>query len=536
MRVIAAFILCLAVSGAVFAQNDAAKRWPVTRAEATEYRETSSHADVWKFIDELKAAGADFVIDSMGFSTEGRNIPLVIAASLPVTSPAAALRSGKPIVYVQGNIHAGEVEGKEVALMLLREIAQGDAKHLLDSMTLLVAPIYNCDGNDAWGPGDRNRPGQNGPERVGKRANGMGLDLNRDCMKAETPEMRGALAHVYTKWDPDVIIDLHTTNGTRHGYALTYSPPLAPATESGIVELSRRLLSTVRRRVRDEHGLELFDYGNYSSRRPPAGWRTFEPHARFVTNYAGVRNRIGLLSEATSYIPFEERVVATRHFLRAILDYLAEHKDAIVAATNAADAKVTGWGANPATAPELGVRFDFDTRGEETILLEDYEGEGRPRGKPEKIKEVQSIIFDRFKATRTAKLPAAYWIPEAHENVVELLLRHGVVVEKLKQEWEGSVAAFGITETNTRTREFQGHKLHQLDGDFELGPAKIQAGSYLVRTAQPLGLLIFQMLEPESPDGATAWGFFGDSIRNGAEHPVRKSFNAVSAVTKSVRR
>src|SRR5690606_21313702 len=130
-------------------------------------------------------------------------------------------------VYIQANIHAGEVEGKEALLQVLRELTVGDLRPLLDSVIVLAVPIYNADGNEAFGPATRNRPGQNGPDVVGLRPNGQGIDLNRDYIKQDVPETRAPLAFI-TAWDPDAWMDLHTTNGSYHGYALTWSPGLNP--------------------------------------------------------------------------------------------------------------------------------------------------------------------------------------------------------------------------------------------------------------------------------------------------------------------
>src|SRR5688572_27394659 len=134
-----------------------------TRAERTGYAETSSHADVLSFLDSLRLRGAGIVVGELGRSPEGKVIPYVLASRPLVTEPGAAHRSGKPVIWIQGNIHAGEVEGKEAAQALLRELTLGALRPLLDSVILIVVPIYNTDGNDRWAAGDVNRPGQNGP-------------------------------------------------------------------------------------------------------------------------------------------------------------------------------------------------------------------------------------------------------------------------------------------------------------------------------------------------------------------------------------
>jgi hypothetical protein len=509
----------------------AAQTWPFTRPEITNYLQTSTYADVVDFLHSLQRMGAPISIQSMGKSTEGKDMPLVIASYPPVASPAEARRLGRPIVFIQGNIHAGEVEGKEAALMVLRKLSQDGPKGLLSKMVLLVAPIYNIDGNEKFGPQARNRPGQDGPELVGVRANGQGLDLNRDAIKAEAPETRGLLQHVYNTWDPDVMMDLHTTNGTRHGWELTYSPPLNPNTEPMIMRLSRdMLIPSVRRTVEKNWKLPLFDYGNAETRKGKQAWYTFGQEGRYCTNYVGLRNRIGILSEATSFIPFRARVEVTDKFVTTTLDWVAANAGKVMDATRGADAKVVSWGLDPAKAPAQGVRFDFDTRGMDTVLLEPRPADGsHPSGRPKTVNKIRMPVWDRFKATKISKFPAAYIIPASETKTVDLLLQHGIVVEQLLEDWRGPVDEFTIAEFKQAERPFQNHRLIELNGTFSPGTHSSVKGDYVVRTAQPLGILIFHMLEPESLDGVAAWGFMGESFPTATAFSIRKTFVAINS-------
>ena len=367
---------------------------PLTRAERTNFAETSHYDDVIAFIDSLKLLGAKIATGSIGKTSEGRELPYVIASRPLVSTPAAARQLHRPIAYIQANIHAGEVEGKEAMLSMLRDLVFDKKKNVLDSIVLIVQPIYNADGNEKWGPQAKNRGSQNGPELVGTRQNASGWNLNRDYIGADAPETRGSLA-MLNKWNPDLFMDLHTTDGSVHGYALTYSPSLAPAAVN-VIPYTTTMLAEIRRRMLDREGFYVQDYGDFSRPRPDgrgaapggalggggfgrgdstargrrggaggggggggfnrgpsleqiiadsiptSGWvfSTYEPFARYGTNYYGLRNRVAILSEAFSHDPFARRVASTYDFVSEILSYVAANGHAIMQIGPAGDALV----------------------------------------------------------------------------------------------------------------------------------------------------------------------------------------------------
>lgn len=312
-----------------------AARAQLTVPERTRGERTSTHAEVLAFIDSLVHRGARMTIGTLGESPRGKRLPYVILSRPLVATPAAAKASGKPLLYIEGNIHAGEVEGKEAVQMLMRDLTLGKLKPLLDSVIIIFVPIYNADGNDALGPQDINRGEQLGPEMVGLRANGQGYDLNRDYVKQDAPETRASLALV-TKWDPDLFMDLHTTDGSYHGYALTWSPGLNPNHTPINDWVTDTVLEQVRKRLRERDHVETYPYGNFAYPRQapgttrdstvmPIGWDTYEGFPRYGTNLAGM-TRISILSEAMSHDPFPRRIEATYDFILESIRYLNEHK------------------------------------------------------------------------------------------------------------------------------------------------------------------------------------------------------------------
>jgi hypothetical protein len=523
-------MLCLALLTPVLLSSAAQSGWPLTRAELSDFKETSHYSDVVAFLEGLQAKGAPIQVKNMGKSTDGYDMLLVIASRPGIRTPEEARRSGKPVIYIQANIHAGEVEGKEAAQHLLRKWSQ-EQKGVLDKCVVLMTPIYNIDGNEKFGPVARNRPGQNGPDEVGLRPNGQGFDLNRDCIKAESPEMRAILKYVYAGWDPDVVMDLHTTDGTRHGYQLTYSPPLNPNTDPEVMKYTRdQLLPSVRRELRTKFNLETFDYGNAERRGDALQWFTFGQEGRYVTNYAGLRNRIGVLSESVVYETFRDRVRDTERFVQSVVDYVLRDPKRVVEMTRRADERTIGM----AGSGSLGVRFDFADRGSEDVRMERPAPAGAPRpsGPIRDVATQRMVVNDRFKSTRIARMPRAYLLPASERGVVDLLIMHGVIVEELNEGWSTQAESFTPSVVDEAQNAFQGHKLVRLEGTFSTSGVTAPAHSYLVRCDQALGGLAFHLLEPESLDGVAAWGFLSEKGEVGKPYPIQKVYETVNAKTR----
>jgi len=511
---------------------------PLTVAEESDFTRTATFDEVWNWLGEMQALGAGIHITTTGLTTEGRAMPLVTLARPLVTTTAEAHASGKPVIYLQGNIHAGEVEGKDALLMFIRDITLGEAKRLLDDVILLINPIFNADGNEMWGPVERNRRGQDGPEEVGLRYNGMGLDLNRDFIKAEAPETRGALAGILNTWQPHLFMDLHTTNGSHHSYDLTYAAAMTPTAPQGPVDFTNEvLLPEVKARVATR-GHALFDYGNHGGGTPPTTWRTFGWQPRYASNYVGTRGAISILSEAVSYRPFRTRLSATYWFVRETVAFAGRNAETILELMRRTADEIVTWGSNPETAPELGVNFELVSRGRELVTwevsetLENPSGGRRMRRYTGQIEEALMDVFNVFKPVATRPFPAGYLIPTAFPEAVELLLRHGVVVEQLDAATEVSAAAFLVDSLSVARRPYQGHRMVTLQGDYHDVEREVPAGWYWVSTAQPLGALIFTMLEPEIDDSLFTWNFFDRSLNRGRDVPVLKLMT-VPAVSRT---
>ena len=494
----------------------------LTRAERTGYVETSSYADVVDFLERAADRSPQVHYTTFGHTNEGRALPMVVVGDVDDASPATVRASGKTVVYLQGNIHAGEVCGKEALQMLLRDLLAGRHGSWRESMVLLIAPIYNADGNERVTLINRGR--QHGPfGGMGQRPNAQGYDLNRDHMKLDSPEAR-SVARLFNEYDPHVAVDLHTTNGTQHAYHLTYSPPLHPNTPGTIDAFLRDgLLPHVTGQIRDKHGWEFYYYGNaFAPGGGERGWYTFDHRPRFNNNYIGLRNRIAILSEAYSYASFEERVLATLYFVEEILQYVHDH---------AAEARriVAEADAESIVGDSLALRAAVERSTDPVAILmgatveEAHPLTGRPlllRADTQYVEMMHE--YGTFAPTLSERVPGAYLVPAALREVLTRLAAHGVVLEPAPAG-PVEVEVFRIDSVGTSERPFQGRNEQTLFGRYETGQATPAPGDMLARVDQPLGRLLFTLLEPQSDDGFANWGFMADLLQAGDVLPDCKA-------------
>jgi dipeptidyl aminopeptidase/acylaminoacyl peptidase len=488
-----------------------------TTAETSDYKATSRHSEVVDFCKRLAKESPLVRLLSLGRSHDGRDLPLLTLADPPVGSPEEAAKSKKLIVFAMGNIHAGEVDGKEALLMLARDLALAKDRPLLKDLILVFAPIFNADGNEAFG---KNRPSQAGPVLVGTRANSQKLDLNRDYVKLESPEVR-ALVRFFRRWDPAIVIDCHTTNGSFHRYTLTYEGGRCPAGDSSLIGHVRdELLPDVSRRMEKSTGYRSYFYGNFSPDR--SRWETVPPVPRYGTHYVGLRNRIAILSESYSYAPFKDRVLASKAFVQGICENAAANKTKISKLLTAARQATIKAGENPGEKDLIVLRQKPKALGRPVSLLGFVEEtrDGR-RVATDKVKNYEVQYFGDGEPTLTVRRPYAYLLPANLTDVVEALQRHGIVVEELREDIELDVETYRI-EKITRTRAFQKHQPVTLEVGSRKESKRMEAGTILVRTAQPLGSLAAYLLEPQSADGLATWNFFDAVAEEKKDYPVRR--------------
>lgn len=502
----------------------------ITPTERSGFVTTPSYNETMSWFKKLAAASPLISMVSIGKSPEGRDIFMMIASKEKVNTAAALKKSGKPIVLVQAGIHAGEIDGKDAGMMLLRDIAFGGKKNLLQNVNLLFIPILNVDGHERSSP--HNRPNQRGPGNMGWRTNAQNLNLNRDYAKLDTKEIR-AVIKVINEYNPLLYMDIHVTDGADYQYDITFGGLEGQGHSKGIAQW----LATSYKQYADNDLRENghipgqllfaandmdFSQGNVLIMGDP----------RFSDAYGDLRHMATVLVENHSLKPFKQRVLGTYVLLESTMKLLAINGQSLKDITEADKAKRDSSVPMKWKVPQMSHAVSFETQGNQlkkemevsapdSILLAGIQARiirsAVTNGQyPEWTGEPVTLTIANYKGTEAidlVKRPKGYYVPVACSEVIERLKLHGIKMDVLRQPLDVTVEMYRVKDAIFQNAEgkvmpFEGRMQVTATPQRESRKQNFAAGSVYISTDQPLGDLAILLLEPLSPDSYFQWGFF----------------------------
>jgi hypothetical protein len=484
----------------------------LTPAEAAEFRSTPSYQETLEFLQKLQPRLPEMYLGFYGSSGEGRALPFVVVSKEKAFTGRKAWGLSKPIVMIQNGIHGGEIDGKDASLMILRDLALGRHRELLDAATLVILPIYNVDGHERVSK--YNRPNQNGPvEGMGFRTTTSGLDLNRDHLKLSSSEARSLIA-LFNDWRPHLHVDNHVTDGVDHDWVLTWAYPEAPQIAAPVdawlrAHLPAVFAATERAGHRNGPYVDLRDGGD-----PTKGFSSWTGEPRYSTGYFPLRHRPSILVETHSYKPYRERVLATRDFLLALLAEVAKDPAGLTRAVAEAEAATVAAG-RPDARPSEAVVSYRESETPEAIRFPVYAWETAPSvvsGQPQiryrsgEVKEIEVPWYHRPEVAKTVPRPRGYLVLPGWLQIEERLRGHGLRVERLAAPVEIEVEAMRVSAPELAKAPYQGLVRVQPQVSRQMERRRIPAGALWIPADQPDFEVAVQLLEPEAPDSLLAWG------------------------------
>ena len=484
-----------------------------TVAEASDWQRTGRYDETIRLCHDLAASAPTRVrCVTYGETPEHRPLVAVIVSDDGVLTPAAAAAHHRPVIMVQAGIHAGEIEGKDGGFVLIRELLAGTAAlRSLRAVTLVFVPVVNPDGHERWGT--NNRPNQRGPEEMGFRTNALNLNLNRDYLKVDAPEM-AALLGLFGDWDPVVYVDLHTTDGAKfqHDVAVLVGPLVARG--DGLDQTARALSSSLQAGMTARHHLPLPFYPSFEvDDDPTSGFRTGDPPARFSHSYAGTRNRLGLLVETHSWRTYRERAVASHDAVEVLLEVALTQADGWRAICDGADAAARKLGG---TEVALLSQANADV-----VQVIDFQGYAYQRrtsdvsgatwiSYDETKPEVWKVpLRDQVEPLLTVVAPRGGYVvaPAYADRLRALLAIHRVATQPLRRPLTIHGEVFRADDVSFG-KTYEGRAPVKLIGAWKPETVDLGAGALWVPIAQPGARVILQLFEPSGPDSLAAWGMF----------------------------
>jgi hypothetical protein len=513
--------LIVTISVAAWPQDGSAPAELLTQAETSEFRATSTYDQTIDLLHKL-AARSEFVrVTDFGLSEQGRRLPLVIVSKEKAFTPDQARRLRKPIVLLQSGIHAGEIDGKDATLMLLRELVLGQHPEILETMTLLLVPIYNVDGHERVSR--YNRSQQDGPEEgMGFRTNSRGLDLNRDHLKLDSAEAR-ALVGLLNAWRPHLHIDNHVSDGFDHAWEIGVATAEAPQAAPSVDAWARGTLPAVAEATR-RAGHPIGPYLELLSSDNPAQGAITPPYRpRYSTGYFALRNRPSILIETHSHKPYRTRVLANHAWMVALLSEVARRPSALVDAVGAAERRTVEMGKADAAPSDAVLSYGPDR-----------DDAAAQRGAPDHVrvpiykwsptKSVVTgeplVLYERGKLQETdlpwyhtpsvahaVSRPRGYVLLPGWPTIEDRLRAHGLRMEKIDSPVNAEVETIRVSEPKFASAPYQGlTSLTSMKVDRRAERRRIPAGAIWIPADQPGFEVAVQLLEPDAPDSLMAWG------------------------------
>ena len=482
----------------------------VTEFERSGGKRSPSYAETVDYVNRLDRASPWVRVTTFGTSPEGRALQLVVVDRHGRFTPERAHVPGNAVVLVQAGIHSGEIDGKDAGFLLIRAMAAEKSQaSLLDHVTLLFIPIFNVDGHE--NSSRYNRPNQNGPEVQGFRVNAANLNLNRDYLKADTPEMCAWLK-MFNTWNPDFFIDCHVTDGADYQYVVTYSAEVWQSEDDAVAQWTAdNFVAPLGERMRAD-GLPLAPYCNFRRDNDPRSGLVGGPATpRFSTGLAATHNRPALLIETHMLKDYATRVHGTYAMLQHSLELIGgdcDHLRSVLAGADQRAATLAGQTIPVSFGTDYSDSVMFDFLGVDYHATKSDISGGMYMHFGSQPVTLHIPYFSRMRVTASAAVPAAYVIPAPWTTAIERVKVQGLRYSELAQPVSMDIATFRFSNASWKEKPFEGHHMATFTATPVTAHVTYPAGSIVVDTAQPLAKVAVNLFDPNAPDALVRWGYF----------------------------
>ncbi|GGH11616.1 M14 family zinc carboxypeptidase [Mucilaginibacter phyllosphaerae] len=486
---------------------------------------TATYAEVISYYQSLAKQQPQMRLFNYGSTDIGKPLTLVVLSKDKVFDPALIKKQNKTVLLINNGIHPGEPEGIDASMMLVRDLLKN--KQLPKDVVLCFIALYNIDGNLNRG---QSRANQNGPRAYGFRGNYRNLDLNRDFIKADSKNAL-AFAQILNTWQPEVLLDNHTSDGADYQYVMTLIETQKDKQNPVLAAYTAKTLTPDLYKGMKKGGWEMIPYGAGEQGLPDSGIVSFMETPRFSTGYAAQHNIISYMTETHMLKPFDKRVWATYAFMQNLIAICQRDAGLLGTMKKRVDAEVS-------RQKTFALNWVLDETKVDTITFKGYAA----GYKTSDVSGLKRLFYDRktpytkpikfyntYKASITADKPVAYIIPQAWGKIIDLFKLNKVAMSRLAHDTTLNLQLYYIADYKTGSRPYEGHYIHT---NVKLNPVdasiRFYQGDYVVYANQPINRYIVETLEPQGVDSFFAWNFF-DSILGQKEYYSDYVFEDIAA-------
>ncbi|EAY25788.1 M14 family metallopeptidase [Microscilla marina] len=487
------------------------KQEPMTKFEQTKGAETVTYEEGIAYLQKLATQFATIQLQSIGTTDIGKPLHLAIFSLDKDFKPESLKRKGRNVFMINNAIHPGEPDGVDASLMLFRDLAtQPKLQAMAKNTVFIMVPFFNVGG--ALNRSSYSRVNQNGPKAYGFRGNSRNLNLNRDFIKLDAQNTH-TFVDIFQRWNPDIYIENHVSNGADYQHVLTYLATQADKLGGVLGSYLRKQMIPDLKKTMKANNWDIIPYVNVYGNRTPNqfGIPQFFDSPRYSSGYTTLFHSLGFINETHMLKPFKQRVNATYDFMVSMVKHLHENGAKIKIMRAATASKVT-------QQKNFTIGWQRDKTKFEKITFKGY----TPQMIPSKFTGQKRLFYDRnkpvtqqikyynvFNPTLTVKAPKAYIISQAWNDVVTLLKKNGVVVKQLTKDQQVKVDAYYITDYKSFSQPFEGHYVHyNTKVKIKRQTVRFYKNDYVVFVNQSSNRYIIETLEPQATDSFFSWNFF----------------------------
>ena len=482
-------------------------QFPETVFEKSAGTQTATYFQAVEYYETLQKRFPAISIKKFEATDAGYPLHLVLFSADQSFDPAQWKKNNKAVILINNGIHAGEPDGIDASMILLRDLVTGKIK-APKNVVIGIIPVFNIGG--ALQRNSFSRVNQNGPESYGFRGNAQNLNLNRDFTKTDSKNMRG-FATIFHFMQPHILMDNHVSDGADYQHVMTLLTSQHNKLGGAPGVYLHDIFEPALYKGMEKKNFPMCPYVNFETANPDKGWLAFYDPPRYSSGYAALFQTIGFVPETHMLKPYKQRVEATYALMQTLIEESSKSADAIIANKKEAEKSIL-------SQKQFALNWQIDSSKNDVIHFKGYEA----ARKASEVTGMQRLYYDRkkpferdikyynhYKPGMMISAPKAYIIPQGWHKVIDILKLNNVKMTRLNKDTIINVETYRIEDYKSYPRPYESHhKNYDVITSKAFTKIQFLKGDYVIDCNQLAKRYLVEMLEPMGDDSFFSWNYF----------------------------